>query len=417
MDMPVVKPFRAVRPARHLAARVAALPYDVLDTEEARKIAGGNPYSFLHVEKAEIDLEPGIDLYDRRVYEKARDNLDRMIREGTLIQDEKECLYIYRLKMGEHSQTGLVATAAVDDYLNNKIKKHEHTRPDKELDRAKHIDYCNANTGPVLLAYRSRKEIDAVIARWVEENLPVYDFIADDGVGHTVWLVDDSRVIKELIASFAHVDSFYIADGHHRCAAAARVALLRREAKGSYSGGEEFNYFLAGIFPDAQLKIMDYNRVVKDLNGLTPEEFLKKVAEKFDVEACPGSAPFKPRQKNTFGMYLQNRWYKLVAREEITKELKSVDSLDVSILQNNILGPILGIKDPRSDRRIDFVGGIRGPEELERRVQEGMAVAFALFPTTVEEVMSIADAGEVMPPKSTWFEPKLRSGLFIHLLD
>ncbi|MGB9661119.1 MAG: DUF1015 domain-containing protein [Moorellaceae bacterium] len=415
--MPVIKPFRAIRPVKHLAEKVAALPYDVLDTEEAREIASGNPYSFLHVDKAEIDLEPGIDLYDRRVYEKARDNLNKMISEGTLIQDEKDCFYIYRLTMGDHSQTGLVATVSVDDYLNNKVKRHEHTRLEKELDRVRHVDYCNAHTGPIFLAYRARKEIDAIITRWLEENPPLYDFIADDRIGHTVWLVDDKQVIKELIASFAELDSFYIADGHHRCAAAARVALQRREAKKNYSGSEEFNYFLAVIFPDAQLKIMDYNRVVKDLNGLTPEEFLNKVAEKFVIEPCPCSNPFRPKRKNTFGMFLQDKWYKLTAKEEITAGLGPVESLDVSILQDNILSPILGIKDPRTDKRIDFVGGIRGLEELERRVKAGMAVAFAMFPTTIDEVMKIADAGEVMPPKSTWFEPKLRSGLFIHSLD
>lgn len=415
--MPLIKPFRALKPVPHLADKVAAPPYDVMDTAEARQMVEDNPYSFLHIDKAEIDLEPEIDLYDQQVYERARDNLNRMIGTGTFIQDKQENYYIYRLTMKQHVQTGLVAVVSVDDYLNGTVKKHEYTRQDKEQDRIKHVDYCNAQTGPIFLTYKARKEIDTVIERWAEIRQPLYDFVADDGVGHMVWVINDNSVIKELTAAFDKLDSLYIADGHHRCAAAARVALKRRQTNPDYNGTEKFNFFLAVIFPDDQLQIMDYNRVVKDLNGLSPAEFLERVEEKFLVALHTGDQPYKPQQKNTFGMYLQGKWYILSARPSIVEGSDPVASLDVSILQDNILEPILGIKDPRTDARIDFVGGIRGLKELERKVKEGMAVAFALFPTTIADVMRIADAGRVMPPKSTWFEPKLRSGLFIHLLN
>lgn len=415
--MPVIKPFRALKPQPHLADKVAALPYDVMDTAEAREMAKGNPYSFLHVDKAEIDLEPGIDLYDPRVYQQARDNLNKMIATGTFIQDKQQNYYIYRQIMKDHVQTGLVATVSVDDYLNNSVKKHEYTRQEKEQDRIKHVDCCNAQTGPIFLTYRARQEIDAIIDSWVATHSPLYDFVAEDGVSHIAWVIDDSNIIQELTAAFTRLDSLYIADGHHRCAAAVKVAQQRRQANPNYSGLEEFNYFLAVIFPDNQLQIMDYNRVVKDLNGLSTAEFLDKIATKFVVEMCPDNCPCRPEQKNKFGMYLQGQWYRLNARPETLAGLDLVAGLDVSILQDNILAPILGIADPRTDARIDFVGGIRGLAELERRVNEGMAVAFALYPTTIHEVMTIADAGQVMPPKSTWFEPKLRSGLFIHLLD
>ncbi|NLW06904.1 MAG: DUF1015 domain-containing protein [Clostridia bacterium] len=415
--MPVIKPFRALKPQPHLADKVAALPYDVMDTAEAREMAKGNPYSFLHVDKAEIDLEPGIDLYDPRVYQQARDNLNKMIATGTFIQDKQQNYYIYRQIMKDHVQTGLVATVSVDDYLNNSVKKHEYTRQEKEQDRIKHVDCCNAQTGPIFLTYRARQEIDAIIDSCVATHSPLYDFVAEDGVSHIAWVIDDSNIIQELTAAFTRLDSLYIADGHHRCAAAVKVAQQRRQANPNYSGLEEFNYFLAVIFPDNQLQIMDYNRVVKDLNGLSTAEFLDKIATKFVVEMCPDNCPCRPEQKNKFGMYLQGQWYRLNARPETLAGLDLVAGLDVSILQDNILAPILGIADPRTDARIDFVGGIRGLAELERRVNEGMAVAFALYPTTIHEVMTIADAGQVMPPKSTWFEPKLRSGLFIHLLD
>jgi uncharacterized protein (DUF1015 family) len=415
--MPVIKPFRALRPQPHLAEKVAALPYDVMDTAEARQMVKGNPYSFLHVDKAEIDLEPGISLYDQKVYEQARDNLNKLVAAGTLVQDKQENYYIYRLTMKGHVQTGLVATVAVDDYLNNTVKKHEYTRREKEQDRIKHVDYCNAQTGPIFLTYQARAEIDAVVDRWTAANAPLYDFIAEDGIGHTTWVVNDSNVIRELTAAFARLDSLYIADGHHRCAAAVKVAQQRRHANPDYSGTEEFNYFLAVIFPDNQLQVMDYNRVVKDLNGLSTAEFLEKIAARFEVEVCPGNQPCRPEQKNSFGMYLQGQWHLLRARPATVAGLDPVAGLDVSILQDNILAPVLGIADPRTDTRIDFVGGIRGLAELERRVKEGMAVAFAIYPTTINEVMTIAAAGRVMPPKSTWFEPKLRSGLFIHLLD
>jgi len=415
--MPTIKPFAALRPAPELAARVAALPYDVVDTREAREIVARNPYSFLRVDRAEVDLEPGIDPHDPRVYQKVRENLDRMLAAGVFLRDREENFYIYRLALGEHRQVGLVACAAVDDYLNNTIKKHEHTRPDKEQDRVRHIEACRAHTGPIFLTYRARAEIDALISRWLHDHPPVYDFTGPGGVQHTVWVVDDGAARGQLAAALAAVDSFYIADGHHRCAAAARVALRRRERDPNYTGKEEYNYFLAVLFPHNQLQILDYNRVVRDLNGLTPEEFKEKVAEKFYLEEWKQAGPCRPAERGTFGMYLEGCWYRLRIREELLTGLDLVARLDVSLLQDHILGPILGIKDPRTDVRIDFVGGSRGLEELAARVRGGMAVAFSLYPTGIADVMAIADQNRVMPPKSTWFEPKLLSGLFLHPLE
>lgn len=414
--MAIVKAFKAIRPTSELADKVAALPYDVMDSDEAREMVKGNPYSFLHVDKAEIDLDPSIDLYDKRVYEKARDNLKNMIKEGIFIQDEKKCLYIYKQVMNGRAQIGLVGCTSIDEYLNNIIKKHEFTRADKEQDRINHVDYCNANTGPIFLTYRAKAAINDTINGWMGSNKPVYDFVSEDGIGHTVWVIDCEETIKKLEAEFGAIDYLYIADGHHRCASAAKVGLKRREQFPNYKGDEEFNFFLAVLFPDEQLYIMDYNRVVKDLNGNSTEEFMNKVGEKFDIEAYNGERPFKPAVKHTFGMYLEGKWYKLTAKAGTYNENDPVDRLDVSILQNNLLNPILGIQDPRTDKRIDFVGGIRGLKELEKRVNEGMKVAFSMYPTTIDDLMAIADAGQVMPPKSTWFEPKLRSGLFIHEL-
>ncbi len=414
--MATVKAFRAIRPAPELAHKVAALPYDVMDSIEAREMVKGNPYSFLHVDKAEIDLDPSIDLYDKRVYEKARDNLREMIKNGVFQQDEKNCLYIYKQVMKGRVQTGLVGCTSIDDYMNNIIKKHEYTRADKEQDRINHVDYCNANTGPIFLTYRASKEINEIVGNWMADHKPVYDFVSDDGIGHTVWVIDGDDAIQRLEERFRAVDYLYIADGHHRSASAVKVGLKRRESFPDYKGDEEFNFFLSVLFPDEQLYIMDYNRVVKDLNGNSAEEFLKKVGEKFDIEEYTGEGQFRPTVRHTFGMYMDGKWYKLTAKAGTYNEEDPVDRLDVSIMQNNLLDPVLGIKDPRTDKRIDFVGGIRGLGELERRVNAGMKVAFSMCPTTIKDLMSIADAGKVMPPKSTWFEPKLRSGLFIHEL-
>ena len=414
--MATVKAFRAIRPAPELAHKVAALPYDVMDSNEARGMVKGNPYSFLHVDKAEIDLDPSIDLYDKRVYEKARDNLREMIKNGVFQQDEKNCLYIYKQVMKGRVQTGLVGCTSIDDYMNNIIKKHEYTRADKEQDRINHVDYCNANTGPIFLTYRASKEINEIVGNWMADHKPVYDFVSDDGIGHTVWVIDGDDAIQRLEERFRAVDYLYIADGHHRSASAVKVGLKRRESFPDYKGDEEFNFFLSVLFPDEQLYIMDYNRVVKDLNGNSAEEFLKKVGEKFDIEEYTGEGQFRPTVRHTFGMYMDGKWYKLTAKAGTYNEEDPVDRLDVSIMQNNLLDPVLGIKDPRTDKRIDFVGGIRGLGELERRVNAGMKVAFSMCPTTIKDLMSIADAGKVMPPKSTWFEPKLRSGLFIHEL-
>ncbi|KYH31674.1 hypothetical protein CLTEP_23370 [Clostridium tepidiprofundi DSM 19306] len=414
--MAAVRPFKAYRPQENLVDKVSALPYDVMNSEEAREMVKGNPYSFLHVDKAEIDLEPGVDLYSERVYEKARDNLNKMIEEKTYIQDEKPCLYIYRQIMNGRPQTGIVACASIDDYINDVIKKHELTRADKEQDRINHVDYTNANTGPIFLTYRHKEEIDNIVEAWTKEHKPVYDFVSQDGVTQIIWVVDDEETISKLSSIFANIDYLYIADGHHRSASAVKVGLKRREENPGYTGEEEFNYFLSVIFPDNDLYIMDYNRVVKDLNGYTSEEFMEKVSEKFDIIPYEGEGQYKPTEKRTYGMYLDGKWYKLSAKEGIYDANDPVDRLDVSILQNNLLNPILGIDDPRTNPRIDFIGGIRGLEELERRVNEGMKVAFSMFPTTMDDLMDIADAGKTMPPKSTWFEPKLQSGIFVHKL-
>lgn len=416
--MSIIRPFRAIRPAAALANNVAALPYDVMDSDEARKMVVGNPYSFLHVDKAEIDLEPAIDLYDTRVYEKARDNLNQMITDGVFVQDEKPCFYIYKQVMNGRAQIGIVGCASIDDYINNAIKKHELTRADKEQDRINHVDYCDANTGPIFLTYRAKENINQLVNDTIAAKAPVYDFVSEDDIGHTVWVIDEPAVIDAISAEFAAIDSLYIADGHHRSASAVRVGMKRREGKPDYNGEEEFNYFLSVIFPDDQLYIMDYNRIVRDLNGNSQEEFLEKVKEKFVVSPYTGSSALKPAKKHTFGMYLAGKWMLLEAKEGTYDAADPVARLDVSILQNNLLHPILGIGDPRTDKRIDFVGGIRGLNSLSERVDEGkMAVAFSMYPTTMDDLMDIADAGAIMPPKSTWFEPKLRSGLFVHKLS
>ncbi len=410
--MAIFKPFKAYRPTPELAKEIAALPYDVMNSTEARKMASNNPYSFLHVDKSEIDLDPEIDIHSPIVYEKARDNLREMMTNNYLVQDNTPYFYIYKQIMDGRPQTGLVGCASIDDYLNNIIKKHENTRADKELDRINHVDYTDAHTGPIFLTYRKNDDIKRIIHDWMKVNNPVYDFVSEDEIGHTVWVIDDWTTIERLSVLLSKVDYLYIADGHHRSASAVKVGLKRREKYPDYDGSEEFNYFLSVLFPDEDLYIMDYNRVVQDLNGLRESEFLDKVREKFEI--IPSEEKYKPEKKHTFGMYLDNRWYKLVAKDGIFDSEDPVDRLDVSILQENILGPILGINDPRTDERIDFIGGIRGLKELEHRVLNGMKVAFSMYPTTIDDLMSIADAGKIMPPKSTWFEPKLRSGLFIH---
>ena len=415
--MSIVRPFKAIRPAPALARDVAALPYDVMNSQEARQMVEGNPYSFLHIDKAEIDLDPSIDLYDTRVYEKARDNLNQMIAGGVFQMEEKACLYIYKQTMDGRSQIGIVGCASIDDYRNNVIRKHELTRADKEQDRINHVDYCDANTGPIFLTYRSVPAIGAAVAKVMESKAPVYDFVSEDGIGHTVWVIDEDAVICGICDAFASVDNLYIADGHHRSASAVRVGMKRREENPGWDGTEEFNYFLSVIFPDDQLYIMDYNRIVKDLNGLTKEQFLTAVGEKFTITPHDNTQLLKPAKKHTYGMYLDGKWMLLEAKEGTYDAADPVAQLDVSILQNNLLQPILGIGDPRTDKRIDFVGGIRGLKALSDRVDSGsMAVAFSMYPTTMDDLMDIADADAIMPPKSTWFEPKLRSGLFIHKL-
>ncbi len=412
--MAVLKPFKAVRPKDEYASQVGALPYDVMNSEEAREMVKDKPYSFLHVDKAEVDLPIGIDIYSPEVYAKAKENLDALSEKGICKQDEKPMLYIYRQIMNGREQTGIVGCTAVDDYINNVIKKHEFTRADKEADRIRHVDTLDANTGPIFLTHRENATVSAIVENWKESHAPAYDFVSDDGVSQTVWVIDDDNVIDALVKEFAEIPYLYIADGHHRCASAVNVGKKRR-GDGEYDKDAEFNFFLSVIFPCDQLKIMDYNRVIADLNGNSSEEFIAKMSEKFIVEDADES-PYAPKERHTFGMYLDGKWYKVTAKAEFINENDPVECLDVSILQNNLITPILNITDPRTDKRIDFVGGIRGLGELERRVEEGMKLAFAMYPTSLNELMDIADAGKVMPPKSTWFEPKLLSGLFIHKL-
>jgi uncharacterized protein (DUF1015 family) len=411
--MATVKPFRGLRPAPELAARIAALPYDVMDSAEARAITSGNPYSFLRVTKSEVDLPQGTDPYDPAVYAQARATLDGFVANQYLAQDPVPRFYIYQQTMGGHTQIGLVAAASIDEYEQGIIKKHELTRPDKELDRVNHIAATGAQTGAVFLTYRADAAIDALIAR-CRQQPPVYDFTADDGIGHTLYIVDDPAAIAAIGQAFLNVPALYIADGHHRSAAAARVREKCRAANPDHTGEEDYNRFLVVIFPHDQVRIMDYNRVVADLAGRTPAELLAAVGEKFRVEDVGAGKPAAPR---TFGMYLAGRWHKLTARDGTYDDTDPEGRLDVTILQYNLLAPLLGIGDPRTDRRIGFVGGIRGTLELEKLVDSGKyAVAFALYPTSVDELMAIADRGAIMPPKSTWFEPKLRDAMVIHLI-
>lgn len=413
--MAVVKPFCGLRPVPALAAKVASLPYDVMDSEEARQITKDNPYSFLRVTKSEVDLDSDIDIHSPQVYAKARENIEQFIKDQIMVQDEKPCFYIYKQKMGEHVQVGLVAAASVDEYQQNRIKKHELTRPDKEQDRINHIVATEAQTGAVFLTYKADETINLLMNECLQQQ-PVYDFCSDDGINHTLYVVDESAKIAAIEQAFDKIDYLYIADGHHRSAAASRVCDMCRQGNKAHTGEEEYNTFQAVIFPHNMMYIMDYNRVVQDLKGLTPEQFLKKVQEKFSVIEHQGAC--KPEQLHTFGMYLNGQWYQLIPKAGSFSEENPVGKLDVSILQNNLLDPILGIQNPRTDKRIHFVGGIRGMRELERLVDNGRyAVAFSLFATSIEELMDIADAGEIMPPKSTWFEPKLRDAMVIHLVS
>ena len=414
--MAVFRPFKALRPTKEYASKVAALPYDVMNSEEAKEMVKGNPYSFLHIDKAEIDLPEGTYLYSDEVYAKAKENLKNAEAQGIMANDDTPCFYVYRQIMNGREQTGLVGCAWVDDYIENRIKKHELTRADKEADRIRHVDTCNANTGPIFLCYKGQEEISAIISKY-KENKPEYDFVTDDGISNTVWVINNAEDCKKLSALLADAGDFYIADGHHRCASAVNVAKMRRESNPCYNGTEEFNFFLAVLFPADELEIMDYNRVVKDLNGNTEAEFIQKISDKFVVEESASTGAYHPEEKHTFGMYLDGKWYKLTAKNGTFDENNPVDQLDVSILQKNLLTPILNIGDPRTDKRIDFIGGIRGLGELERLVNGGFSVAFSMYPTTLEDLMAIADANMIMPPKSTWFEPKLLSGLFIHKLS
>ncbi len=413
--MAIFKPLKAIRPKPEYAEKVAALPYDVMNSEEAREMVKGNPFSFLHVDKAEIDLPHGTDLYSDEVYLKAKKNLEKLVTDGICIDDTDAKYYIYRQIMNGRAQTGIVGAASIDDYIEGRIKRHEFTRADKEQDRIRHIDTCDANTGPIFLTYRHQKNVSDFIKLYCENNTPIYDF-ESDGVQQTVWEISEKKLIDELEEMLKNVGDYYIADGHHRCASAAKVGMKRREENPDFDGTEEFNLFLAVLFADEDLEILDYNRVIKDLNGLSEDEFLNKIGDKFEVEKQTSCEPFKPCEKHTFGLFMDNCWYKLTAKNGIFDENDPVDRLDVSILQNNLISPVLGITDPRTDKRIDFVGGIRGLKELEKRATSDMKIAFSMFPTTLDDLMSIADAGKVMPPKSTWFEPKLLSGLFIHKL-
>ena len=412
--MAKLNPFRAWRPRPDVCAEVASPPYDVLSSAEAREMAAENPLSFLHVVKPEIDLDPGTDVYAPEVYATGAANLGRLVDDGALIREERPALYLYRQRMGDHVQTGLVAGASVDEYEADLIKKHEHTRPVKEDDRTRHIDTLNANTGPVFLTYKARPEINALVEQITAAD-PTYDFVAPDGIQHVLWVVDGDRDRDALVEAFAEVPELYVADGHHRSAAGTRIRALRRDANPNHTGDEPYNYFLSVIFPDNQMMILDYNRVVRDLNGLDPDVFLASLGERFEFEPTGDG---RPARRRCFGMYLGGKWYRLTARDGSFPADDPVASLDVAILQDNLLAPVLAVGDPRSDERIDFVGGIRGLTELERKVDAGeWAVAFALHPTSIEQLFDVADAGLVMPPKSTWFEPKLRSGLIVRPLS
>ena len=409
--MEIIRPFKAYRPAVGREKEIAALPYDVYDRQEACEVVRKNPGSFLAIDRAETQFSDDVDTYDAKVYEKARDMLWDWIREGRFIQEEKPCYYIYEQIMNGRSQKGIVACASIDEYLQGVIKKHENTRADKEEDRIRHVDTCSAQTGPIFLAYRKEEVLQKLVWQ-ITEECPVYDFTSEDGITHKVWVVSEEERIQTIRESFEKIQAIYIADGHHRCASAVKAGLKRRENNPEHTGEEEYNYFLSVLFSADELYIMDYNRVVKDLNGYTKEAFLERIGMDFDVDFI-GESQYKPVKKGEFGMYMEDGWYRLTAKDHVLSD-DAVEGLDVSILQNALLAPVLNIQDPKTDKRIAFVGGIRGLEELERRVKQGMKVAFAMYPTSIFELFAVADAGRLMPPKSTWFEPKLRSGLFVH---
>lgn len=414
--MALFQAFRAVRPAEGKAEKVAALPYDVVSREEAREIREKNPYSFLHVDRAEMDLDPEIDLYDAVVYQKAKENLDRFQAEGTLIQDEKPNYYLYELIRKGKSQTGIVGVSSIDDYMNGVIKKHELTREDKEQDRIHHVDICDANTGPIFLACRYPKELLVLMENWKNSHEPVYDFTSEDEITHRVWIVDEEEKIQKIHSLFGGISSIYIADGHHRAASAVKVGQKRRKEHPDYTGKEEFNFFLSVVFPYDQLTILPYHRIVKDLKGMEPKAFIGSMKFNFELMAMPGF-PCKPVEKHCFGLYVDGEWFHLKAYPDVYAKKDSVGQLDVSILQDKVLGPVLGIEDPRTDERICFMGGNHKLKDLAAAADETGGAAFAMYPTSMEELMAIADEGKLMPPKSTWFEPKLRSGLFIHKLS
>lgn len=414
--MAVFQTFRALRPTPETAKKVAALPYDVVNREEAREIGEKNPDSFLHVDRAEMDLSPDMDLYDAKVYEKARENLKKMEADGILVQDEKSCYYIYELTRKGKTQTGIVGCSSIDDYMNGVVKKHELTREDKEQDRIRHVDVCDANTGPIYLACRYTDALLEVLDKWKQQHPAVYDFVEEDGIGHRVWVIDEDDVINRIHSEFQQISSIYIADGHHRAASAVKVGLKRREEHPDYTGEEEFNYFLSVVFPYDQLTILPYNRVVHDLNGHDEKAFLAGLKFNFELMLMPGF-PCKPVEKHCMGMYVDGEWYHLKAFEDVYEKEDVVGQLDVSILQKKVLRPILGIEDPRTDQRISFVGGSHQLAELAEMADKTGGVAFAMYPTSMDDLMSIADESKLMPPKSTWFEPKLRSGLFIHKLS
>ncbi|MBO5209146.1 MAG: DUF1015 domain-containing protein [Lachnospiraceae bacterium] len=407
-------PFKAIRPRTDLVEKIAALPYDVYSREEAREKVKDDKHSFLRIDRPETQFPEDYDMYAPEVYEKAHDMLWDMVKNGEFITEDKPAYYVYELVMNGRSQVGIAACASVDDYENQIIKKHENTRADKEADRIRHVDICNAQTGPIFLAYRRREEIEKQVKEAMQKK-PVYDFTAEDGITHRIWVIDEEESVAAIQKGFSQVDSVYIADGHHRCASAVKVSKKRREANPDYTGQEAFNHFLSVIFPDDQLMIMDYNRVLKSLNGYSEEEFLAKVQAVFTTEEI-GTKAYHPAKKGEMGMYLQGMWYKLTIKPEMLQG-DPVKDLDVSILQDYLLGPVLDILDPKTDGRIDFVGGIRGLTELERRVHTDCKVAFSMYPTSIHELFAVSDAGKLMPPKSTWFEPKLRSGLLIHSLE
>lgn len=411
--MAKIKPFKAIRPCREYAYKVAALPYDSISYKEALKVVKNNEYSFLHVDRAEIDLDQSINPYDNAVYEKARENLDKIISNGVLFEEDSECMYVYRQIMNGRVQTGLVTCTSIDDYINDNIKKHENTREEKEKDRFNHIEHCSAHTGPIFMAYKNNDTISEVIERETK-NKPEYEFTTKDGVTQIVWVINDPETTSHLTQLFGGVNSLYIADGHHRAASAVKVGLKCRKEDPNYTGKEEFNYFMSVLFQASELMISEYDRVINGIDGIIKDEFLEQTKMNFDILPCDKNVEFKPVEKHTFGMFLEGEWYKLKAKEGTFNNNDPVLKLDVSILQNNMLSKVLGINNPRTDERIDFVGGIKGIEDLQKSEEDAFQIAFSMYPTSIDELIKIADCGLLMPPKSTFFEPKLLSGLFIH---